>query len=61
VGDALLEALSPFYRGCLKLFWSGGSMVAGVDAVGGPPHGDFTDKGRRPTADSLVAEDLRRF
>ena len=45
VGDALVEALSPFDRSSLKLCGSGGSMVVGVDAVGGPPHGDFSDEG----------------
>ena len=45
MGDALVEALSPFDRSSLKLCRSRGSMVAGVDAVGGPPHGDFTDDG----------------
>ncbi len=45
MGDALLEALSPFDRGSLKLCGSGGSMVLGVDAVGGPPDGDFADEG----------------
>ena len=45
LGDALVEALSPFDRRGLKLCGSGGSMVVGVDAVGGPPHRDFTDEG----------------
>ena len=45
LGDALVEALSPFDRGGLSLCWSGGSMVVGVDAVGGSPHGDVTDEG----------------
>ena len=45
LGDALVEALSPFDRRSLKLCWSGGSMVVGVDAVGGPPHRDVTDEG----------------
>ena len=42
---ALLEALSPFDRSSLKLCGSGGSVVVGVDAVGGPPHRDVTDEG----------------
>jgi hypothetical protein len=45
MGDALLEAVSPFDRRSLQLSWSGGSMVVRVDAVGGPPQRDFTDKG----------------
>jgi hypothetical protein len=45
LGDALLEAVSPSDRSGLKLVWSGGSVVVGVDAVGCPPHGDFTDEG----------------
>ena len=45
LGDALVEALAPFDRSSLKLVWSGGSVVVGVDTVGCPPHGDFTDEG----------------
>jgi hypothetical protein len=45
MGDALLEAVSPFDRRSLKLCRSRGSMVVRVDAVGGPPHRDFTDQG----------------
>jgi hypothetical protein len=45
LGDALVEAVPPFDRLSLHLSWSGGSMVVRVDAVGGPPHGDFTDEG----------------
>ena len=45
MGDALLEALSPFDRISLQLFGSRGSMVVRVDAVGGPPHRDLTDEG----------------
>ena len=44
MGDALLEALSPFDRISLQLFGSRGSMVVRVDAVGGPPHRGFTDE-----------------
>ena len=43
--DALLEVLSPFDRSKLKLVWSGGSLVVGVDSVGGSPHFDVTDEG----------------
>ena len=46
VGDASVETLLPFGRSGRQLYWSGCSWVAGVDAVGGPPHGDFTDDGR---------------
>ena len=63
LGDALLEALSPFDRRRLQLCGSGGSMVVGVDAVGGPPHGDVTDEGgaqlsarRRPCGLGAVVE-----
>jgi len=45
LGDALIEALSPFDRSKLKLVWSGGPMVVAVDAVGSPPNGDFADEG----------------
>ena len=45
VGNALVEAVSPFDRRSLQLCRSGGSMVVGVDAVGGPPDGDVTDEG----------------
>ena len=45
VGDTSVEVVLPEGRGCLQLSCSGWSRVAGVDAVGGPPHGDFTDDG----------------
>ena len=45
MGDALVEALSRFDRGSLQLWRSRGSMVAGVDAVAGPPHCDVADEG----------------
>ena len=45
MGDALVEVLSPFDRSSLELCGSGGSLVVGVDAVGGPPHRDLTDEG----------------
>ena len=44
LGDALLQTVSPFDRRSLKLSGSGGPRVVGVDVVGGPPHGDGTDK-----------------
>jgi hypothetical protein len=44
VGDASIELLLPFGRSGRQLFWSGGSAVVGVDAIGGPPHGDFTNE-----------------
>jgi len=49
--DIPIEALFPYGGGYFELGSSGWSWVAGVDAVGGPPHGDFTDDGRvRATA-----------
>jgi hypothetical protein len=44
VADASIELLLPFGRSGRQLFWSGGAAVVGVDAIGGPPHGDFTDE-----------------
>ena len=44
-GEASVEVVLPEGRSCLQLCCSGWSWVAGVDAVGGPPHGDFTDDG----------------
>jgi hypothetical protein len=44
VGDAAVEMLLPFGRGGWQLFWSGGAAVVGIDAIGGPPHGDFTNE-----------------
>ena len=44
VGNALVEAVSPFDRCQFELFGSAGSMVVGVDSVGGPPHLDFPDE-----------------
>ena len=46
VGDPSLEMLLPFGRSDLQLFWSGRAAVVGIDAVGGPPHGDFTFEDR---------------
>ena len=42
VGDASIEMLLPFGRSGRQLFWSGAATVVGVDAIGGPPHGDVT-------------------
>ena len=42
-GEASVEVVLPEGRSCLQLSCSGGSWVAGVDAVGGAPHGYFTD------------------
>ena len=63
VVDLPVEVLLPEGESSLKLCWSGGSTVVGVDAVGGPPHGDFTDEGgvertarRRPYGLGAVAE-----
>jgi hypothetical protein len=44
-GESSVEVVLPEGRSCLQLCCSGWSSVAGVDAVGGPPHGDFTDDG----------------
>jgi hypothetical protein len=44
-GETSVEVVLPEGRGCLQLCCSGWSLVAGVDAVGGPPHCDFADEG----------------
>jgi hypothetical protein len=44
-GETSVEVVLPEGRSCGQLCCSGWSWVAGVDAVGGPPHGDFTDDG----------------
>lgn len=44
VGDASIKMLLPFCRSGRQLFRSGGAAVLGVDAIGGPPHGDFTNQ-----------------
>jgi hypothetical protein len=44
-GETSVEVVLPEGRSCLQLSWSGGSSVVGVDAVCGPPHGDFTHDG----------------
>jgi hypothetical protein len=44
VGDASIEMLLPFGRSGRQLYWSGGAGVVRVDAIGGPPHGDFTNE-----------------
>ena len=44
VDDASIEMLLPFGRSGRQLLWSGGAAVVGVDAIGGPPHGDFTNE-----------------
>jgi hypothetical protein len=44
-GETSVEVVLPERRGCPQLCCSGCSWVAGVDAVGGPPHRDFTDDG----------------
>jgi hypothetical protein len=46
VGDPSLETSLPFGRRDLQLFWSGRAAVVGIDARGGPPHGDFTFEDR---------------
>jgi hypothetical protein len=42
--DLPVELLLPEGLSCPWLWWSGWSPVVGVDAVGGPPHGDITDE-----------------
>ena len=44
-GETSVEVVLPEGGSCLQLSCSGGSWVAGVDTVGGPPHGDFPDDG----------------
>ena len=44
-GETSVEVVLPEGRSCLQLCCSGWSWVVGVDAVGGPPHGDFTNDG----------------
>jgi hypothetical protein len=43
VGERSVEVVLPERRSCRQLRCSGWSWVVGVDAVGGPPHRDFTD------------------
>jgi hypothetical protein len=43
--DVPVEALFPKGRERFELGFSGWSWVLGIDAVGGPPHGDFADEG----------------
>jgi hypothetical protein len=42
--DSPVEVPLPEGGRIVWLCWSGGSVVVGVDAVGGPPDGDFTDE-----------------
>ncbi len=65
VVDLSVEVLLPEGLGHPWLCWSGGSAVLGVDAVGGPPEGDFTDERggqrsarRRPCGLGAVAENV---
>ena len=44
-GETSVEVVLPEGGSSLQLSCSGWSWVVGVDAVGGPPHGDFTDDG----------------
>jgi hypothetical protein len=43
--DSPVEALLPEGRERFELASSGWSRVLGIDAVGGPPHGDFANEG----------------
>jgi hypothetical protein len=45
VGDSSLEMSLPFGRRDLQPLRSGRAAVVGIDAVGGPPHSDFTFEG----------------
>jgi hypothetical protein len=42
-GEASVEVVLPEGPSCGQLCCSGWPWVVGVDAVGGPPHGDFTN------------------
>jgi hypothetical protein len=44
-GETSVEVVLPEGRSCGQLSCSGWSCVAGVDAIGSPPYGDFTDDG----------------
>jgi hypothetical protein len=44
-GETPVEVVLPEGGSSAQLSCSGWSWVPGVDAVGGPPHGDFTDDG----------------
>jgi hypothetical protein len=64
-GETSVEVVLPERRSCLQLCCSGWLWVAGVDAVGGSPHGDFTDDGavwaaarRRPPRPGIVLAGL---
>jgi hypothetical protein len=64
-GEASVEVVLPEGRSCLQLCCSGWSWVAGAGAVGGSPHGDFTDDGevraparRRPHGLGFVLADV---
>jgi hypothetical protein len=45
VDNTSVEVLLPERGSGLQLTCSGGSSVVGVDAIGGPPYGDFTNNG----------------
>ena len=45
-GETSVEVVLPEGGSCLQLCCSGWSLVVGVDAVSGSPHGDFTNDGR---------------
>ena len=44
-GETSVAVALPESRSCLQLCCSGWSRIAGADAVGGPPHRNFTDQG----------------
>jgi hypothetical protein len=59
-GESSVEVMLPERRSCLQLCCPGWSWVVGMDAVGGPPYGDFSDDGevrlvrRRPSRLRIV-------
>ena len=58
-GETSVEVVLPEGRSCLQLSWSGWSWVAGVDAVGGSPHGNSTDDAAVRLADRRCPNRLR--
>ena len=58
-GETSVEVVLPEGRSCLQLSWSRWSWVAGVDAVGGSPHGNFTDDAALRLADRRCPNRLR--
>jgi hypothetical protein len=44
-GETSVEVVLPERRSCLQLCCPGWSWVVGMDAVGGPPYGEFGNVG----------------